>query len=150
SAAAFRFDDQGWQSTALPLSDNVSVQIVAANDRDDTAFIDIAGYLQPNTLYFADLAANTVEPVKSMPARFDASKAVVDQFEAASSDGTAVPYFVVRPRDLAFDGHAPTLLYGYGGFQISMTPAYSGALGKMWIERGGVYVVANIRGGGEF
>jgi len=150
SAAAFHFDGPGWQSTALPLPDNVSVQIVAANDRDDTAFIDVAGYLQPNTLYFTDLAANTVEPLKSMPARFDASNAVVDQFEAASSDGTAVPYFVVRPRDLSLDGNAPTLLYGYGGFQISMTPAYSGALGKMWIEPGGVYVVANIRGGGEF
>jgi prolyl oligopeptidase len=85
-----------------------------------------------------------------MPARFDASKAVVEQFDAISKDGTAVPYFVVRPRDLAFDGSAPTLLYGYGGFQVSMNPAYSGALGKMWIEPGGVYVVANIRGGGEF
>jgi prolyl oligopeptidase len=150
SAAAFHFDGRDWRSTALPLPDNASVQIVAANDRDDTAFIDVAGYLQPNTLYLVDLAADTVEPVKSMPARFDASQAVVDQFEAMSRDGTAVPYFVVRPRDLAFDGNAPTLLYGYGGFQVSMTPAYSGALGKMWIEPGGVYVVANIRGGGEF
>jgi prolyl oligopeptidase len=150
SAAAFHFDSRGWQSTPLPLPDNVSVQIAAANDRDDTAFIDVAGYLQPNTLFLTDLAANTIEPVKSMPARFDASKAVVEQFEAASRDGTAVPYFIVRPRDLAFDGNAPTLLYGYGGFQVSMTPAYSGALGKMWIEPGGVYVVANIRGGGEF
>lgn len=150
SAAAFHFNGRDWQSISLPLPDNVSVQIVAANDRDDTAFIDVAGYLQPNTLHLADLAANTTEPVKSMPARFDASKAVVEQFEAASSDGTAVPYFVVRPCDLALDGNAPTLLYGYGGFQISMTPAYSGALGKMWIEPGGVYVVANIRGGGEF
>jgi prolyl oligopeptidase len=150
NAAAFRFAGGEWRSTALRLPDNVSVQIVAANDRDDTAFIDVAGYLQPNTLYLADLAASTAESVKSMPARFDASKAVVEQFEAVSQDGKEVPYFVVRPRDLAFDGKAPTLLYGYGGFQVSMTPAYSGALGKMWIEQGGVYVVGNIRGGGEF
>ena len=75
---------------------------------------------------------------------------VVEQFEAASADGTSVPYFVVRPKALPLDGTAPTLLYGYGGFQVSLTPSYSGALGKLWLERGGVYAVANIRGGGEF
>ena len=63
----------------------------------------------------------------------------VEQFEAASADGTAVPYFVVRPKALPLDGTAPTLLYGYGGFQVSMTPSYSGALGKLWLEKGGVY-----------
>jgi prolyl oligopeptidase len=85
-----------------------------------------------------------------MPARFDASGHVVEQLWASSKDGTKIPYFVVRPKDLVFDGTAPTLLYAYGGFQVSMTPAYSGAMGKLWLERGGVYVVANIRGGGEF
>ena len=69
---------------------------------------------------------------------------------ATSKDGTCVPYFIVRPKDLAFDGKAPTLLYGYGGFEISLTPGYSGAIGKGWLEKGGVYVVANIRGGGEY
>ncbi len=150
SAVTFRFDSGVWRATALPLPDNASVQLIAANDLAETAFVDVAGYLLPNTLYLADLAANAAEPVKSMPARFDASKAIVEQFEAISQDGTKVPYFVVRPRDLAFDGNAPTLLYGYGGFQVSMTPAYSGALGKSWVEPGGVYAVANIRGGGEF
>jgi prolyl oligopeptidase len=150
SAVVYRFAEGAWEATSLPLPDTASVQIVAASEHADTAFIDVASYLLPNTLYYADLTAATAEPVKSMPARFDASKAVVEQFEALSADGTAVPYFVVRPRDLAFDGCAPTLLYGYGGFQVSMTPAYSGALGKSWIEPGGVYVVANIRGGGEF
>jgi prolyl oligopeptidase len=150
SAVTFRFEGGAWQATKLPLPDNASVQPIAANDRAATAFVDVAGYLLPNTLYLADLAANAADAVKSMPAWFDASKAVVEQFEAVSSDGTKVPYFVVRPRDLAFDGNAPTLLYGYGGFQVSMTPAYAGALGKLWIEPGGVYVVANIRGGGEF
>jgi prolyl oligopeptidase len=150
SAVAYRFAAGGWQAAPLPLVENVSVQIISTNDRDDTAFIDVAGYLLPNTLYLADLAAGTAEPVKSMPPRFDTSKAVVEQFEAVSRDGTAIPYFVVRPRGLVFDGDAPALLYGYGGFQVSMTPAYSGALGKTWIEPGGVYVVANVRGGGEF
>jgi prolyl oligopeptidase len=149
-AVAYRFANGGWQSTPLSLPENVSMQLVSTSERDESAFIDVAGYLLPNTLYLADLAANTAEPVKSMPARFDASKAVVEQFDAASKDGTKIPYFVVRPRDLVLDGNAPTLLYGYGGFQVSMNPAYSGALGKLWIEPGGVWVVANIRGGGEF
>jgi prolyl oligopeptidase len=149
-AVAYRFENDAWLPTPLPLPDNASVQLVAASDHDDSAFLDVAGYLLPNTLYFADLAASAAEAVKSMPARFDAATAVVEQFDAVSQDGTAVPYFVVRPRDLAFDGNASTLLYGYGGFQVSMNPAYSGALGKLWIEPGGVYVVANIRGGGEF
>jgi prolyl oligopeptidase len=150
SAVAFRFDGAAWQGKNLPVPENASVHIIATSDRDDSAFLDVTGYLLPNTLYLADLAAGTAEPVKSSPARFDASKAVVEQFDATSKDGTAIPYFVVRPRDLALDGSAPTLLYGYGGFQVSMNPVYSGALGKLWIEPGGVYVVANIRGGGEF
>jgi prolyl oligopeptidase len=150
NAVAYRFENGAWQASPLALPDNASVSLVATSDRDERAFIDVAGYLLPNTLYLTDLAADTAEPVKSMPARFDAARAAVEQFEATSQDGTQIPYFVVRPRDLEFAGDAPTLLYGYGGFQVSMTPAYSGGLGKMWIEPGGVYVVANIRGGGEF
>ena len=150
SAVAYRFVDGAWQATPLPLPKNASIGLISTSGRDERAFIDVAGYLLPNTLYLADLASGTAEPVKSLPARFDASRTVVEQFDATSKDGTAIPYFVVRPHDLAFDGNAPTLLYGYGGFQVSMPPTYSGALGKMWIEPGGVYVVANIRGGGEF
>ncbi|HEV2186091.1 MAG TPA: prolyl oligopeptidase family serine peptidase [Stellaceae bacterium] len=149
-AASYRFADGAWSAAELAVPDNAAVSLIAASEQDERAFFDVASYLLPNTLYLADLAAGTSEPVKSMPARFDASKAVVEQFEAVSADGTKVPYFVVRPRDFAFDGNAPTLLYGYGGFQVSMTPAYSGALGKSWVEPGGVYAVANIRGGGEF
>ncbi|OIQ81350.1 prolyl endopeptidase [mine drainage metagenome] len=85
-----------------------------------------------------------------MPTFFDASTHVAEQRFARSQDGTRVPYFLVRPRDLAFDGTAPTLLYGYGGFEISLTPGYSGSLGRSWLARGGVYAVANIRGGGEY
>ena len=88
--------------------------------------------------------------VKTLPPHFDASRDTVDQFEATSSDGTKIPYFVVHPKGMKLDGSNPTILYAYGGFQISMTPAYSADLGKLWLERGGVYVLANIRGGGEF
>jgi prolyl oligopeptidase len=150
SAVIFSFEDGHWTAQELPLPQHASVHLVGASDRDDRAFVDIAGFLIPNTLFLTDAAVGTATVVKSLPARFDGAGLTVEQSEATSSDGTAVPYFVVRAKGLAFDGSAPTLLYGYGGFQVSMTPSYAGALGKLWLETGGVYVVANIRGGGEF
>jgi prolyl oligopeptidase len=97
-----------------------------------------------------DAAAATSSVVKTAPAQFDASNDVVEQFEATSNDGTRIPYFIVHPNQMKADGTNPTILYAYGGFAVSLTPAYSGLVGKLWLERGGVYVVANIRGGGEF
>ncbi|KAG0758498.1 hypothetical protein G6F22_019626 [Rhizopus arrhizus] len=85
-----------------------------------------------------------------MPAFFDAKGKVIEQHFATSKDGTRVPYFVVHDKAMKLDGSNPTLLYGYGGFEISLTPSYSGGMGRAWLEKGGVYVVANIRGGGEY
>jgi prolyl oligopeptidase len=150
SVLTYRYENGGWASAPLPLVDNASIQIVATSERSDEAFLDVAGYTLPNTLYLADVAGCKAEPVKSLPPRFDPSLTVVEQLEATSLDGTAVPYFVVRPRGMRLDGENPTLLYGYGGFEVSMTPAYAATAGKLWVEPGGVYVVANIRGGGEF
>ncbi len=92
----------------------------------------------------------TTNPVaiKSLPARFDASNLATEQFFATSKDGTQIPYFVTRNKNLT--GPAPTVLYGYGGFEISLTPVYSANFGMLWLDKGGVFVVANIRGGGEF
>jgi prolyl oligopeptidase len=149
-AVAYRLDGGRWIGETLKLPEHASVHLVTASRHDDRAFLDVASYLMPNALYLADLAASTAEAVKSLPPRFAAADLVTEQFEAVSADGTKVPYSVVRRGNLAFDGAAPTLLYGYGGFQVSLTPSYSGALGLMWLERGGVYAVANIRGGGEF
>jgi prolyl oligopeptidase len=104
----------------------------------------------PNSLYLADASSGRAEKVKAMPERFDASRLVTEQFEATSADGTKVPYFVTRPTGMQLDGNNPTLLYGYGGYQVSLLPGYSGITGKLWLEDGGVYVVANTRGGGEF
>ena len=87
---------------------------------------------------------------KTLPAKFDAGPLKVEQLEATSSDGTKVPYFVVHRKDIAYDGSTPTLMSAYGGFQVSSTPYYSALTGKLWLERGGAFVVANIRGGGEF
>jgi len=150
AAASYHVDKGGWHATPLPLPKNASVHIAATTDREDRAFVDVAGFLDPNTLWLVEPEAGGAEPVKSSPPRFDASGTVVEQFEAASSDGTLVPYFVIRPKALRTDGSVPTLLYGYGGFQVSLTPSYLGAAGKLWLEKGGVYVIANIRGGGEF
>ena len=85
-----------------------------------------------------------------MPEKFNAAGLVVEQHFATSKDGTSVPYFIVRREDMPFNSTTPTLLYAYGGFQISMRPHYRATVGKMWLENGGAYVLANIRGGGEF
>lgn len=141
---------KGWTGKSLDLPAPATLGVVTASDRDDQLFVSATSFLMPTTLWLADAASGQTLEAKSAPARFDASGLVTEQFEATSKDGTKVPYFVVRRKDLAFDGKAPTLLYAYGGFQVSMTPAYSGLTGKLWLERGGVYVLANIRGGGEF
>src|SRR5690606_38157480 len=105
--------------------------------------------LSPTALSIAKVGQRP-EQLKSMPAFFDAADSVIEQHFATSADGTRVPYFLVRPKDLKADGKAPTLLYGYGGFEISLTPGYSGGLGRAWLSRGVVSAVANIRGGGEY
>ncbi|MES2045607.1 MAG: prolyl oligopeptidase family serine peptidase [Pseudomonadota bacterium] len=140
----------GWTSTRLALPDNLDVSYGATDDNSDLAFVSIAGFLTPSTLYLADTAAGTLAPVKTLSPKFDAANLVVEQLEAASSDGTKIPYFVVHRKDIAYDGTTPTLMTAYGGFQVSQTPGYSGTNGKLWLERGGAYVLANIRGGGEF
>jgi prolyl oligopeptidase len=145
-----RGPDGVWRRQTLALPDKAAVGLVDADDRSDDAFVRVESFLDPTTLYLTDAATGQTWPIKSLPPRFDASTLVTGQFEATSKDGTKVPYFVVRPKDLKLDGTAPTLLYAYGGFQASMLPSYSGLIGKLWLERGGVYVLANIRGGGEF
>lgn len=120
----------------------------------DDLWLYVTDFLTPTTLSLTSIDAGGVlaepEPLKAMPAFFDASGLVAEQHFVTSDDGTRVPYFLVRRQDLTLDGTAPTLLYGYGGFEISLTPSYSGALGSSWLEQGGVYAVANIRGGGEY
>ncbi|HEY3888877.1 MAG TPA: prolyl oligopeptidase family serine peptidase [Caulobacteraceae bacterium] len=143
-------DGQGWERVALPVAANSSVGIATANDLDDGLYYNVSGFLDPPRLYQADAANGVASLMKSLPARFDASRDAVDQYEAASTDGTKIPYFVVHPKGMALDGANPTILYAYGSFQVSETPFYSGIDGKLWLERGGVFVLANIRGGGEF
>jgi len=119
-------------------------------DDSDAYFLTVSGYLAPTTLYYGVLDQGDAQPIKQAPAFFDASQNEVQQHFTTSKDGTRVPYFVIAPKNLKLDGTNPTLLYGYGGFEVSLQPAYSGGVGRSWLERGGVYVVANIRGGGEY
>ncbi|NGM50062.1 S9 family peptidase [Caulobacter sp. 602-2] len=140
----------GWRSQGLPGLDNAAVSIVATADSGDEVFYTVEGFITPTQLKLADATKAGAVTVKTLPARFDASKLVVEQKEAVSKDGTKIPYFLVSQKGAKLDGSAPTLLHAYGGFQISKLPVYDPLIGKLWLERGGSYAVANIRGGGEF
>jgi prolyl oligopeptidase len=142
--------DGTWSRTKLDVPDNTSIDIADTDLHSDVALLHVSGFLQPTSLWLAKTDSQTLKQIKSLPAKFDASRDVVEQFEAASSDGVKIPYFIIHPKDMKLDGSNPTVLYAYGGFQVSMTPFYSAISGKLWLERGGVFVVANIRGGGEF
>jgi len=147
---ATRAPNGSWSRTPMSLPDNVSTNVVGTNPKTNEAFISVTGFLTPSSIWFADAARGTASQLKTLAPRFDASHAVVEQMEATSKDGTKVPYFIVHPKSMARDGANPTILYAYGGFNASMTPNYSADVGKLWVEQGGVYVLANIRGGGEF
>jgi len=142
--------EAGWTSTPLALPDNVSLQVVSATDKSDAAYLQVTGFLDPTTLWSVDAASAKLAQVKALPARFDASQQVVEQYEAVSKDGTKIPYFIVHRKGVALDGSTPTIMTAYGGFEVSMTPTYAATVGKLWLERGGSFVLANIRGGGEF
>ena len=133
---------------------------VSAVDADvnDEVWVTVTDFIEPTRLLLGDLhevagggQAGELELIKSAPARFDADGLDVSQHFATSDDGTRIPYFEISRPDRVEAGEVqPTLLYGYGGFEISLTPSYLGAIGKAWLERGGTYVLANIRGGGEY
>jgi prolyl oligopeptidase len=139
-----------WQRRQLELPENSTLSVASTSATDDEALIGVTSFLTPPSLYLADAARGTAHQIMAQPPKFDATNLVVEQHEATSSDGTRIPYFIVRRRDMQLDGDNPTLLYAYGGFEVPMTPTYSAVRGKLWLEKGGVYVLANIRGGGEF
>lgn len=120
------------------------------SEKSDEYLLSYSDYLTPSVLHLAKAGTDQRQLLKSAPSFFDASPYQAVQKFATSKDGTKVPYFMVHKKDIKLDGSNPTLLYAYGGFQVSLTPSYSGGIGKSWLEKGGVYVVANIRGGGEY
>ncbi|MCX4862634.1 prolyl oligopeptidase family serine peptidase [Streptomyces sp. NBC_01369] len=141
----------GW--TRKPLTDVPALSRVTVVDTDpdvsDEYFLDVSGFLQPSALHHGRIGADS-EILKQSPARFDTAGLVVEQHFATSQDGTRVPYFVIGPGRAPDAGPGPALLYGYGGFEVPLVPSYDAVTGRAWLERGGTYVIANIRGGGEY
>ncbi|MBA4225436.1 MAG: S9 family peptidase [Hyphomonas sp.] len=140
----------GWTTSPVELPGTGQVGIAFADEDETAVFLNYEDFLTPSSLLTYDVGSGAVTPLKSLPAKFDATGLKVEQFFATSKDGTRVPYFIIHREDMTLDGTTPTLLYGYGGFQVSMTPGYSPVSGRLWLEEGGAYVLANIRGGGEF
>jgi prolyl oligopeptidase len=149
-AYAYAPSANGWTKTKLNLPDNVAIGITSMNNSDDAFVMSVTGFLTPPSLWFGDAAKGMLSVAKTQKAQFDASNMTVEQLFAKSKDGTRVPYFVVHSKNMKYDGSNATLLTAYGGFELAQTPNYSSIRGKLWLERGGAFVLANIRGGGEF
>jgi len=141
----------GWQREPLRGAPSFGTVNVSAIDNDESNdfFMTATNYLNPTTLSLGTIGSDP-EVLKTLPSFFDAKGLSISQHFATSKDGTRVPYFMVGPENIQLDGNHPTLLYGYGGFEISMQPSYNPSVGRAWVSQGGVYVVANIRGGGEY
>ena len=140
-----------WAARPLAGAPSFGTLSVSAVDDEhtDDYFLSVTDYLTPTALMLGAVDAKP-ETLKQLPAFFDASQHEISQNFAVSKDGTRVPYFMVSRKGMVRNGDNPTLLYGYGGFEISLTPSYSASVGRAWLSQGGVYVVANIRGGGEY
>jgi prolyl oligopeptidase len=148
--ACFTFDGNQWIRRDVPLPDHGAIILKASDAAGPVAIVQYESFIQPPTLYAVDVARADARPLLAMKPQFDTSSIGVEQHEAVSTDGTRVPYFVVRDRRLRLDGSAPLLLYGYGALGNPKAPHYDPALGRLWLTRGGVFAMANVRGGGEF
>lgn len=145
----YKLEDNKWMGQKINAPDYGTIDIISTADFSDKFFFSFTNFLTPTSLYLYSADGNITE-VKSLPGFFDAGKFEVKQYEAVSKDGTKIPYFIVQSKNIKYDGSNPTLQYGYGGFDASMQPYYSATVGTAWLSRGGVFVMTNIRGGGEF
>ncbi|SFP25219.1 prolyl oligopeptidase family serine peptidase [Qipengyuania nanhaisediminis] len=143
------FEDGEWVTTEVNLPDNATLGVQATSSETDEIMFTSTDFLSPSTLWYSN-GSGDPQVLKTSPEYFDATGMEVEQFEATSKDGAKVPYFLVKPKGMEMDGKNPALLYGYGGFQISQLPSYRALTGKMWLEKGGAFILANLRGGGEF
>jgi len=150
-AYALKRSDGQWLRSQLPTPAFGAVRVRGVDaDASDDYFMSVNDFLTPSSLFFGTVGAAAQEKLKELPGFFSTEGLAISQHEALSKDGTKIPYFQVNRNNLSTLGENPTLLYGYGGFNVSQLPFYSGTLGAAWLERGGIYVLANIRGGGEF
>ncbi|MFM8375123.1 MAG: prolyl oligopeptidase family serine peptidase [Phenylobacterium sp.] len=139
-----------WTGERLALPRDATFQVVTTSETDDVVMVSAEGFLDPPSLWRVDAATGETRRIAALPPRFAAEGASVAQYWATSSDGARIPYFVVSPKGARKDGSSPTLMYGYGGFEVAKPPIYLPEMGRIWLSRGGAYVIANIRGGGEF
>jgi prolyl oligopeptidase len=139
-----------WTKVKIDAPEFGNITLAATDENSESYFFYFQNFLKPSTLYFGDAKSGDFKKVKSLPSFFPTEKYQVQQFEAVSKDGTKIPYFVVSSKNIKYDGNNPTLLYAYGGFEVPELPRYSAITGTAWLEKGGVYVLANLRGGGEF
>lgn len=141
-----------WTRKKLNLPTAGSIQVQSENEFQDEFLISFENFLTPTSIMISSKNKNKLkfQTIKALPKKFDSEKMAVEQYFAVSKDGTKIPYFVVHQKDMTLNGLNPTVLYGYGGFEISQTPFYASTWGKSWISRRGVFVLANLRGGGEF
>lgn len=139
-----------WTREVMPLPDMATVHVAGADTMSNAVFLTVEGFLDPPQLWLVGDSPAGAEKIRQAKALFDASALAVEQLWATSTDGTRIPYFLVRPKGMTRDGHTPVLLTAYGGFQASYTPLYAPEIGRLWLKQGGAYAVANIRGGGEF
>ncbi|MFQ5526758.1 MAG: prolyl oligopeptidase family protein [Thermoanaerobaculia bacterium] len=153
----YRPSADGWQRDAIAFPDNGALSVTTTDAKSGSFFAEYESFVTPPTLFHVSGPDWQPELIKAQDATFDGSGFEVSQHFATSADGTRIPYFEVRSVDAELDGTNPTHIFSYGGFRNSLTPSYSGsyeplqgAYGKLWLERGGVFVLANIRGGGEF
>ncbi|MFY8120018.1 MAG: prolyl oligopeptidase family serine peptidase [Burkholderiaceae bacterium] len=145
-----RHDGKSWQRRRVALPDEGQIGNLSTYWASDDYMFSRQDFTTPTTLMMRTAGGQDTQALRSLPRFFDAGGIVTRQFEAIGKDGTRIPYFIARREGLNLDGGNPTLLYGYGGFAVTQLPWYSGVFGKGWLERGGVLVLANLRGGGEF
>ncbi|HAH67742.1 MAG TPA: S9 family peptidase, partial [Gammaproteobacteria bacterium] len=143
-------NDDGWNSIDIEGFQNSTMNIYGQDVWSDNAFISVSNFLEPSSIFHASDGAD-YKKIKSRKNSIDPEKYRVEQNFVSSKDGTSIPYFLISRKDMVSDGDNPTILYGYGGFQISKPPSYlGGSIAEYWLDAGGVYVISNIRGGGEF
>ena len=147
---SYTFENDKWVIEKVNAPDVGTISIVTTDHFSDEYYFNFQNFLTPPSLYFANSSNNSVKEIKTLPSFFDSSKYKVEQFKAKSTDGTMVPYFVISSKTMVYNSQNPTILYGYGGFEVSKESSYSAVMGNAWLENGGVYVLSNIRGGGEY
>lgn len=145
-----KFENERWVTKPVPIENQGTVNLISADPFTHLSLVTYESYTEPTKLLLLNSKSNSLKVIQRLPARFSSSGLEVEKAFAKSKDGTLVPYFLIKKKSAPLNGKLPTLLYGYGGFEVSLTPFYSAAIGKNWLERGGAFVVANIRGGGEF